>query len=50
MIRKQIYITEKQEKFLKTHPQRTQSEILRRSLDEYIDKREGMKRKWNTQV
>ena len=38
MIRKQIYITEKQEEFLKTFPERTQSEMIRRALDEYIKK------------
>ena len=39
MIRKQIYITEKQEEFLKTFPTMTQSEMIRRALDEYIERR-----------
>lgn len=37
MVRKQIYITEKQEAYLKSQSMK-EAELIRRALDEYIKK------------
>lgn len=42
MVRKEIKVTQKQQDYLSKLPARTQGEIIRRALDEYIE-RKGVK-------